>query len=115
MNLEEKSNLKRKALRITLAEAIDEALGMTFALTIPNAKRYVTRDVMKLCRIRDSTKITMADWLIAVQICRVDRQNHFSRLSRGDITPRRDRFRIIIQALRITGSTGVISKSPYVS
>ena len=106
--------MKRKALRITLAEAIDEALGITHALTIPNAKRYVTRDVMRLVRIRNSTEITMADWVIAIQICREDRRNHYNRVSNSDNTPRRDRYRVIIMTLRITGSKNLVSKSPYV-
>ena len=86
---------KRKGLRTTLAEIIDDVLGMPpkYALTLKNVRDYCDhRSITRQYGIRDTTELTEMDWLIALQICREDRRNHFYRKSVNDQTPRKDRY-----------------------
>lgn len=85
-----------------LSLIINEVLGMQHALTIPNVQRYCNnRSLLRMKRIRDSTEITMADWLIALQINRLDLATHFNRVSKGDYTPAIDRFAKLFRKLAI--------------
>jgi len=98
----------RKGLKLQLALAIHDVLGFNHALTIPNAKRYVTDEVRRKYRIRKETNIDLEDWIIALQIVRVDHVSHFQRVSMDDKTPPDERF------LRIIDKLHVVSRSPEV-
>lgn len=106
--------MKRKGLKLQLALAIDSILAFQHALTIPNAKRYVTKEVRNRFRIRDSTRIELEDWILALQVVRLDRVGHFARVSSGDPTLPENRFIEIIDSIQIVHSDLHKSTSPYV-
>lgn len=106
--------MKRKGLKLQLALAIDYVLAFQHALTIPNAKRYIDRETMRKFRIRDSTQIDLEDWILALQVVRVDRVSHFNRVSTDDKTPPEDRFINIIDSIQIVRSSQKQVSSPYV-
>ena len=94
--------MKRKGLKFNLALAIDDVLGHNHGLTVPNAKRHVTREYLKSkYRIRLTTDIDLEDWIIAIQVLRVDLANYFSLISRyrKNLPPREDRFENILNDL----------------
>lgn len=104
--------MKRKALRIRLAEIIDDVLGLEhYALTLHNVKRHIDRSVLRHFQIRDNTAVYQSDWIVALQIVREDRRNHFYRLSHNDQTPRRDRFLSISRKVSLSES----ERSPKVN
>lgn len=106
--------MNRKGLKLQLALAIDSILEFQHALTIPNAKRYVNKEVRRKFRIRDKTTIELEDWILALQVVRVDRVGHFARVSSGDITPNEERFTNIIDSIKVVRSDLNKSTSPYV-
>ena len=93
--------MKRKGLVLALAVAIDETLGLQHALSLPNAKRYITREIMRKHRIRNQTKVELADWLLALQVVLRDRVHYFERQSRNDKTPPEERMTTIIDLMRV--------------
>ena len=110
--------MKRKGLKFQLALAINHEIGFTHALTLLNAKRYVTQEVRTLFRIRKETTIDEEDWLLALQAVREDRVGHFLRVANDDRTPAEDRFMPIIDSIqreffRSLPQKKVVS-SPYV-
>jgi len=114
--------MKRKGLILQLAIAIDDILGFDHALTVPNAKRFITREFLaKRYRIRKNTTIEELDWYFAIQAVRVDRVGHFNRVSRDDLTPIETRVTKILDNPRSdwfysssTQSKPVQTTSPYV-
>lgn len=64
--------MKREKLRIKLADAITRVLH-GHSLTIPNAMRYCTRDVLCKFSIRRDTEITIDDWETAIDIAQLRR------------------------------------------
>ena len=102
--------MKRKGLKYALALALNDILGHRHALTVPNAKRYFTREYLRKYNIRDSTKLELEDWIIAVQILRVDLANYFALMCRDrkDRPPRDDRFEEILNKL----SSKVVATKP---
>ena len=105
--------MKRKGLKLQLALAIESVLGFNHALTIPNAKRYINQETRKRFRIRLSTKIELEDWIIALQVVRIDRVGHFARDASSDTTPPEDRFINILDSIKIVRSDLNKSTSPY--
>lgn len=61
--------MKRQQLRRVLACALLDILGH-HALTIPNAKRYVTADLLCQYRICKATRVTDQDVTVALEIAR---------------------------------------------
>lgn len=104
----------RKGLKLQLALALDEVLGFQHALTIPNAKRYVDSDVRRKYRIRAETQIELEDWIVAIQVLRIDHVNHFVRVSNDDRTPAEERFTRILDSLHIISRSNE-SEPPRVS
>ena len=96
--------MNRKGLKLQLALAIESVLGFNHALTIPNAQRYINQEMRRRFRIRDSTVIELEDWILALQVVRVDRVGHFARVSSDDKTPAEERFINIIDSLQIVRS-----------
>lgn len=89
--------MKRRGLVLALACAICETLGWQHALSLPNAKRYVTREIMQKYRIRRDTEVEDVDWLHALQISVEDRRYHFDREFKIIQIPLKERLRAIIQ------------------
>ncbi len=87
--------MKRKGLSLQLAVAIDETLGVQHAISLPNAKRYVTREIMQKHRIRRSTKVVIADWLHALQVVLRYRILYFGTKNWNDQTHRIKQMKII--------------------
>ena len=90
--------MKRPGLVLQLAVAICETLGWQHALSLPNAKRYVTREIMQKHRIRRDTKVENADWLHALHVSVEDRRHHFDREFKSVQIPLKERLRAIIQS-----------------
>ena len=93
--------MKRKGLVLALACAIDETLAMQHALSLPNCKRYVTREIMQKHRIRKSTKVELADWILALQVVFKDRLSYFDRQLQEVQIPREERMTWIIDSMRV--------------
>lgn len=95
--------MQRKGLRLKLAEAIDDTLPYGHLLTIANVRRHVTRVILTRYRVRFETVVHPEDWIQAVQILTIDRNNRMMNI--GNSTkypvlwcelPRKSRFNRIV-------------------
>jgi hypothetical protein len=87
----------RRGLIIKIVEAADDVLSYGRALTYPNMKRYVTRDLLTGYTIRKNTKIRDGEWLLATQVLREDRRRR--GITGYTDTPRSTRFELLLRGL----------------
>lgn len=65
--------MRRARIRLQIAHAISAVFPMGH-LSLPNVRRYVTRELLTHYNIRRDIPISDTDWFIAIQVCREERK-----------------------------------------